>query len=64
MVQFLSIIFFFLDFFNFCWVFQKFPFFFVSSCIKINRPKVVRLKVTVMFDNTLITVENAICSVQ
>ena len=26
MVQFLSIIFF-LDFFNFCWVFQKFPFF-------------------------------------
>ena len=26
MVQFLSI-FFFLDFFNFCWVFQKFPFF-------------------------------------
>ena len=31
MVQFLSIIFFFLDFFNFCWVFQKFPFF-VSPC--------------------------------
>jgi len=27
MVQFLSIIFFSLDFFNFCWVFQKFPFF-------------------------------------
>ena len=27
MVQFLSIIFFFLDLFNFCWVFQKFPFF-------------------------------------
>ena len=27
MVQFLSIIFFFLDFFNFCWGFQKFPFF-------------------------------------
>ena len=27
MVQFLSINFFFLDFFNFCWVFQKFPFF-------------------------------------
>ena len=26
MVQFLSTIFFFLDFFNFCWVFQKFPF--------------------------------------
>ena len=33
MVQFLSINFFFLDFFNFCWVFQKFPFF-VSICIK------------------------------
>ena len=31
MVQFLSIIFFFV-FFNFCWVFQKFPFF-VSLCI-------------------------------
>ena len=31
MVQFLSIIFF-LDFFNFCWVFQKFTFF-VSLCI-------------------------------
>jgi hypothetical protein len=31
MVQFLSIIFFFLDFYNFCWVFQKFPFF-VSPC--------------------------------
>ena len=30
MVQFLSIIFFFLDFFNFCWVFQKFPFFGVT----------------------------------
>ena len=30
MVQFLSIIFFFLDFFNFCWVFQKFPFFCVT----------------------------------
>ena len=29
MVQFLSIIFL-LDFFNFCWVFQKFPFFCVS----------------------------------
>ena len=28
MVQFLSINLFFLDFFNFCWVFQKFPFFF------------------------------------
>ena len=27
MTQFLSVIFFFLDFFNFCWVFQKFPFF-------------------------------------
>ena len=27
MVQFLSIIFFFLDFFNFCWGFQEFPFF-------------------------------------
>jgi len=31
MVQFLSINFF-LDFFNFCWVFQKIPFF-VSLCI-------------------------------
>ena len=31
MDQFLSIVFFsFLDFFNFCWVFQKFPFFFVT----------------------------------
>ena len=30
MVQFMSIIFFFFDFFNFCWVFQKFPFFCVS----------------------------------
>ena len=27
MVQFLSINFFFLDFFHFCWVFQKSPFF-------------------------------------
>ena len=27
MVEFLSINFFFLDFFNFCWVFPKFPFF-------------------------------------
>ena len=33
MVQFLSIIFFFLDFFNFCWVFQKFPFFCVTLYI-------------------------------
>ena len=30
MVQLLSIIFF-LDFFNFCWVFQKFPFFLCHS---------------------------------
>jgi hypothetical protein len=30
MVQFLSIIFFFLDFFNFCWVILKFPFFCVT----------------------------------
>ena len=30
MLQFLSINFFFLDFFNFCWVFQKFPFFCVT----------------------------------
>jgi len=30
MVQFLSIKFFFFDFFNFCWVFQKFPFFCVT----------------------------------
>ena len=35
MVQFLSI-FFFLDFFNFCWVFQNFPFF-VSLCILFSR---------------------------
>ena len=33
MVQFLSINFFFLDFFNFCWVFQKFPFFCVTLYI-------------------------------
>ena len=32
MVQFLSIIFFSLDFFNFCWIFQKFPFF----CVTLN----------------------------
>ena len=35
MVQFLSIIFLGGDFFNFCWVFQKFPFF-VSLCINGN----------------------------
>ena len=35
MVQFLSINFF-LDFFNFCWVFQKFPFFCVP-CIKVKK---------------------------
>ena len=34
MVQFLSIIFFFLDFFNFCWVFQKFPFFCITLFIQ------------------------------
>ena len=33
MVQFLSIIFF-LDFFNFCWVFQKFPFLCVTLYLK------------------------------
>ena len=33
MVQFLSIYFFFLDFFNFCWVFQKFTFFCVTLYI-------------------------------
>ena len=33
MVQFLLINFFFLDFFNFCWVFQKFPFFCVTPYI-------------------------------
>ena len=33
MVQFLTINFYFLDFFNFCWGFQKFPFF-VSPCIR------------------------------
>ena len=31
MVQFLSINFFFLDFFNFCWFSQKFPFFLCHS---------------------------------
>jgi len=36
MVQFLSIIFFLLDFFNFCWVFQKFPFFCVSLYLYIH----------------------------
>ena len=46
MVQFLSIIFFFLAFFNFCWVFQKFPFFcvilykFVFSTVK---PSAIRI---------------------
>ena len=38
MVQFLSINIFFLDFFNYCWVFQKFPFFcvtlYISLCYK------------------------------
>jgi len=38
MVQFLSINFLFLDFFNFCWVFQKFPFFIVSPCISKRFP--------------------------
>ena len=38
MVQFLSINFFLLDFFNFCWVFQKFPFFFVTLYITIVKP--------------------------
>ena len=37
MVQFLSINFFFLDFFNFCWVFQKFPFFCVTLYLKMFR---------------------------
>ena len=41
MVQFLSINFFFLDFFNFCWVFQKFPFL-LSPCICIT-PDMIRL---------------------
>ena len=36
MVQFLSINFFLLDFFNFCWVFQKFPFF-VSPCLIVSQ---------------------------
>ena len=38
MVQFLSIIFF-LDFLNFCWVFQKFPFFLCHSVLEstVNR---------------------------
>ena len=29
----------FLDFFNFCWVFQKFPFFCVTLCIRVNIPR-------------------------
>ena len=36
MVQFLSIIFF-LDFFNFCWVFPKFPFFLCHPVIQLER---------------------------
>ena len=36
MFQFLSIIFFFLDFFNFCWVFQTFPFLCVTLYNKTN----------------------------
>ena len=36
MVQFLSI-FFFLDFFHFCWVFQKFPFFCVTLYFGANK---------------------------
>jgi len=35
MVQFLSINYFLLDFFNFCWVLQKFPFF-VSPCTSLQ----------------------------
>ena len=35
MVQFLSVNLFLLDFFNFCWVFQKFTFF-VSPCNILN----------------------------
>ena len=35
MVQFLSIYFFFLDFFNFCWGFQKFPFFLCHSVFEV-----------------------------
>jgi len=37
MVQFLSINFFFLNFLNFCWVFQKFPFFCVALFKKETR---------------------------
>ena len=36
MVQFLSIIFFFLDFFNFCWFFQNFSFFCVTLYKRIS----------------------------
>ena len=51
MVQFLSIIFFFLDFFNFCWVFQKFPFF-VSLCIIYNIHISVFLKIPYFMSHT------------
>jgi len=36
MAQFLSINFFFWDFLNFCWVFQKFPFFLCHSVLETN----------------------------
>jgi len=45
MVQFLSIIFFFLDFFNFCWVFQKLPFFLCHPVyLKHNRGVLIETK--------------------
>ena len=37
MVQFLSITFLLLNFFNFCWVFQKFPFFCVTRSLKTDQ---------------------------
>ena len=43
MVQFLSIIFFFLDFFNFCWVFQKFPFFFLCVTLYLKSDRGTQL---------------------
>ena len=51
MVQFLSINFFFLDFFNFCWVFQKFPFFCVTLYIDF-RMHGATIKEMTMFSTT------------
>ena len=44
MVQFLSINFFLLDFFNFCLVFQKFPFFCVTLYISRWNDEIVSIK--------------------